>query len=680
MPTRWLTAASAFAVRRPLTTLAAAAVLALLAIVAAVTGITLRTSNLDLVSRDLDEVDAFVSFAEEFGTPNALIIVLEGPRADTLGRAVDALAPALRSAPGVLTVLDRDPGKSPLVYAENERYLISDDGGLFFLFVQPDDPHSKATTIEPFVSGVRAVVDSADLESLGVSAGLTGLPQYALDDRDIIQHDISRLSLLSLVAILVLFAAAFGSIARPLLAVVALVEGVLLTLGVVAVYPGHLTLLSAFFASILFGLGIDFGIHIVHRTEDLLSHHVPVAAAVQQSIAGQAPALLVGALTTASAFLAMNLTDFQGFAELGTVAGIGVLLCLLSMVTVLPALLVLHNGKARPTANTGHGRLARVLLASSRPWTAAAAVMLVLAAACVTPPPFDTDYLNLQPINSETVRLEREMVRRSPFAPVFAVFTVDSLDAVHTLTARLKTIESVSAVRSISDAMAASFGGGGSENPELLSRFKSRAGRYAVYAYPRHDVWGAEAQETFIAEMRGAGPNPTGMPFLGNFMAQLSQRALRTAATAAALILVAWVYLGFRSATATVLVAVPVALTVLSTRAAMTVAAVSMNPLAIMAWPVILGIAVDDGVHLVHRFRAEGGDIQATLAGTGRSIVLTSATTIAAFGTLALTSHRGLASFAMTLTIGVSFALLLSVVVLPQLLVLLRQRVISDAE
>ncbi|MCP3960664.1 MAG: MMPL family transporter, partial [bacterium] len=67
-----------------------------------------------------------------------------------------------------------------------------------------------------------------------------------------------------------------------------------------------------------------------------------------------------------------------------------------------------------------------------------------------------------------------------------------------------------------------------------------------------------------------------------------------------------------------------------------------------------------------------------TLAGTGRSIVLTSATTIAAFGTLAFTSHRGLASFAIALSLGVTSALVLSVVVLPGLLQLFEARLLAD--
>jgi predicted RND superfamily exporter protein len=71
---------------------------------------------------------------------------------------------------------------------------------------------------------------------------------------------------------------------------------------------------------------------------------------------------------------------------------------------------------------------------------------------------------------------------------------------------------------------------------------------------------------------------------------------------------------------------------------------------------------------MVHRYLAERGDVFRTLRGTGRSVVLTSLTTIAAFGTLAFSAHRGLASFASLITIGSVVALVLSVVVLPVLL------------
>ncbi len=83
---------------------------------------------------------------------------------------------------------------------------------------------------------------------------------------------------------------------------------------------------------------------------------------------------------------------------------------------------------------------------------------------------------------------------------------------------------------------------------------------------------------------------------------------------------------------------------------------------------VCLGIAVDDGVHFIHRFRSNQGSINHTMQQTGRSILITSLTNLAAFGSLLLTSHRGLQSFAALLCLGISFALLVSLTLLPYIL------------
>ncbi len=671
-PQRFMNGAVGFAVRRPLVTLALALAAAVAGVALAAARMEIRTSNLDLVSSDLPVIGAFNAFAEEFGTPNTLILVLEGSDPAALRAAVDRLAAAFKPLPGVLAVVARDPGKSSLLYSAEERYLTSDDGELYFVFIQPDDPRSSAATIEPFVRRVRETVEAADLASVGIQAGLTGLPQYALDDRTTIENDISTLSLVAFSAILALFAAAFRSLLRPMLAMVALVVGVAATLGVASGYPGHLTLLSAFFASILFGLGIDAGIHIISHFETLVADGETPAEAAVAAVSEQAPALWTGALTTSSAFLTMNLTDFSGFAELGTIAGAGMLLCLLAMITVLPALLVLRGGGQR-TDTRPPGLFDRALAATLRAlrasWIAPTFGILTLACVFVPGPKFDSDYLNLQPLGSETVRLEREMVERSAFSPVFAGFTVDSVEEVEALTERLQDIEGVGAVRSIRDAMRAALAGNDDEIPkEMLSRLKGKTGRYAVYAYPSENVWEVEAQQRFIASMKGLDAEVTGMPFVSDFMAGLSQTAMHQCAAASAVLLVLLVWLSFRDLTATAVVAAPVVATVVATRAVLSLLGMSMNPLAIMAWPVILGIAVDDSIHMTHRFHAEGGDLEATMAGTGRSVTLTSLTTIAAFGALGFTAHRGLSSFGMTVAIGVTIALLLSLSLLPRML------------
>jgi predicted RND superfamily exporter protein len=670
-------------VARPRTTLTLASLLVLAALVFAASNLGLATSNLDLIDPDLPEVARFRAFAETFGTPNVLVAVLEANDPANLRAAVDRIAPPLRQVAGVRAVIDKLPfDRDGLEILGRDPYWTSYDGGMAFLFIQPDDPTSSAETLAPFVDGVRQALAAARLENLGVRAGLTGMPAYALDDKNIIQRDINRLSLLASGLVLILFTTAFGALRRPLLVVVALLFAVAFMLGVIAAFPGYLTLLSAFFASILFGLGIDYGIHLVDRFEELTAAGLPPDLAIPRAVGASGPPLVTGALTSAAVLLAMAVSGFRGFAELGIIAGIGLLVCFLAMVTLLPALLAwIGPGPVRAQERRGVwiGAVLRALQASPVAWLVA---LLIAAAAWVGGPPFDTDYLNLQPIDSETVRLERAMVAESDFSPSFAVFVADSLDRVKELVWALVNEDVVASVRSIRDFQA--IPGMGGTAPSLPAAFRaalaSDDGHYAVYAYPADDVWDDGRQLEFIARMRAIDPEVTGMPFLGRFMVERSQRALRITCALGILLLLVIVLADFRRPLPAFLAVLPAILTAAALHGLMRWAGVTFNPLNIMALPVVLGIAVDDGVHMVHRFLAEGGDMARTLAGTGRAVVLTSATTIAAFGSLAFTAHRGLASFAIALSLGVLAALLLSVALLPRLLLAFRARLINQKQ
>jgi predicted RND superfamily exporter protein len=271
LPERLLGRLAEAATSRPGWVVAAALVLSAAALVVAALRLELKTSNLDLVDPDLPEVARFRDFAEDFGTPNMLVVALEGNDEAKLRTAVDLTAEKIRGAHGVRAVFSRLPYEPwSLAPFGIDPYFVSNDRKMFFLFVQPSDPSSSAATIAPFVESVRARIAAADLGA-GVRAGLTGLPQYALDDRDIIQRDASRLSAVSFVLVLALFAVAFSEIFRPLLAAAALLVTSALVLGVISFVPGHLTLVSACFFSALFGLGIDYGIHVVDRFEEYLA-------------------------------------------------------------------------------------------------------------------------------------------------------------------------------------------------------------------------------------------------------------------------------------------------------------------------------------------------------------------------------------------------------------------------
>ncbi len=96
------------------------------------------------------------------------------------------------------------------------------------------------------------------------------------------------------------------------------------------------------------------------------------------------------------------------------------------------------------------------------------------------------------------------------------------------------------------------------------------------------------------------------------------------------------------------------------------------NYLNLMSVPIILGIGIDDGVHVLHRYRQQKGNgaskIFESYRFVGRAILLTSLTTMIGFGSVAFYSMRGMASFGQTLAMGVGFCFLTSVFVLPSIL------------
>lgn len=653
------------------------------ALLTAVDQLELKTSNLDLVSPDIPEIAHFMDFAESFGTPNVLIVVLEGENENALLQAADRAAEQIQLLDGVNSVLYRAFfGEETLAAMNLESHIWNRDHSALYLFVQPSDPTSSADQIEPVVREVRRILSALDLDAQGVSAGLTGIPEYAVNDKDFIQHDLKRLSLFALLGILAVFILGFRAWPYPLCAVTCLLLSAAATLGVAALIPGHLTLLSASFISILFGLGIDFGIHAVKRCEEELDKGQDAKASIEHAMEAITPSLATGALTTALVFFGMSFSGLRGFAELGWIAGAGVLISLISMITLLPAGILLMQGRIRSRAPSTHaGELFTRL--PSRPGLYLI-LLLALASCFIAPAPFDSDYLNLQPKASEAARLERAMAEGSDVSPLFAVFTLPNEEDAAALADRLFDEELVGEVRTlaglrdfgISDEELAAIPG------SIRGQFVSKEGQWAVYAYPRHNVWDPEKQEAFVTAMRARHPNVTGMPFIGQYMLEQSRQSLKRVSWIAFGILNICLLLDYRRWRPALAALLPTLLTFLLMRLFMRVLGMTFNPLNIMALPVILGIAVDDGVHLVHRYLEEKGDINASLRGTGKSIFLTTLTSLISFGFLGFAHHQGLASFGQLLALGVTCSLTITLIALPRLLpkLLPQVGVMADAE
>ena len=90
----------------------------------------------------------------------------------------------------------------------------------------------------------------------------------------------------------------------------------------------------------------------------------------------------------------------------------------------------------------------------------------------------------------------------------------------------------------------------------------------------------------------------------------------------------------------------------------------------VIAFPLIFGIGIDDGVHILHRYK-ECGEVLPAVSHTGRAILFTTITTMTSFAVLFFTNHNGLIGMAQLVGLGVGLCFFFSITILPAVLVLL---------
>ncbi len=630
-------------------------------------GIGIKTSNLDLIDNNQEEVKRFLAFSESFGTPNTLLVVFEGTEEKALKKAVELSTVKIRQLEGVRKVLDRVPSSmESLISNSKDSYFHTEDGTAYFIYVQPKNLRIDITEINPLVLSIRKEVDSA-IKNLGVKVGYTGIPQYALDDQLLIKSDMRYISIVSLVFVVIIFIFGFHSLKAPLFATLSLLSAVALSLAFVRIYPGYLTLLSSPFIMLIFGLGIDYGIHVISLMEDYTQREgLGIREAVVKACLELRRTFYTSAFTTAGVFFLLAFSDFKGFEELGIIAGVSIVLCLISMISILPALLSLSPpsvGKVnRYVRNSAFYRLLRLLVYTIGPVLILFSIFLSFLPA----PLFDTDYLNLQPKESETVRLERMIVNNSKFSPYFVAFQATSIKKSRELVTKLRKEDVVGEIRSADDIMGLF---NGNPPPEFSGIFEDGAGKFSIIAFPAKNIWDKDFEREFLSRMKALDREATGLPFIGKLMIEKTKTALYRTEYLAILLIIIFSYFDFRGVLICLLVSIPPILSIISIKAYMVFTGMLFNPLNIMAFPIILGTAVDNSIHLTHRFKVEMGDLDHTLRGAGRSIILTWLTTLAGFGGLVLTTHEGLKSFGVLLSLGITFGLMYSLLALPWLLV-----------
>ena len=206
------------------------------------------------------------------------------------------------------------------------------------------------------------------------------------------------------------------------------------------------------------------------------------------------------------------------------------------------------------------------------------------------------------------------------------------------------------------------------------------SGRYLVQIYPRKDLYERVELKRFNASVATVSSDISGMPRLMILINDEMVNDGKKALAASAFIIFLLILFDLKNFPATFMAAVPLFFGALWMVSAMAVLGIKLNFVNIIAIPIIIGIGVDDGIHILHRWRQEGaGGLQKATSKVGHAILLTSITTMIGFGSVAFYTHRGMASLGKVLFLGVGFCFLSTIVVFPLIGSYLEKRVLGNS-
>lgn len=607
----------------------------------------------------------------------------------------------------------------------------------------------------------------------------TGGAALGYEELKSVSQGSAQAAVIAFVLITVCLVIGLGSLSLVIATQLILLVGLILTAAFATVAIGELNLISVAFAALYLGLASAFSIHYALRVRELLAHGDKQRALVDA--AGHVgSSMVLCALATALGFYSFIPTAYRGVAELGLIAGTGMIISFVLSITVLPAMMHHLPFRSRIVVNRG------VILSRVANWpihharTVAVATAIVALASCLLIPQarFNQNPIHLQDPTTESVQTFRDLLEESSRSPYSITIVADDAAAAVALRAALERLPTVDSVQSIDsfvpddqanklmilEDLALTFGtslrapadwsppdlaeqlkalgaliealaepartmpaaaaalredllrlkdrvdadqaGAASllattehallgelparierlgmslaaqafardELPESIrQRWVAADGRPRLEVFPKEDLDDNDALKRFVTEVQSvAGAAATDTPVViveaGKAVVLAFQQALTLAILTIALLL--WYLL--RDLREVLLSIGPLLLAGLTTCALLILLGQSFNFANIIALPLLLGIGVDNALHIMHRYRTDlPRDGLVLTTSTARAVLFDGLTAIAGFGNLALSRHLGTASMGVMLAVGLAIMVLYSLLILPSFLTLL---------
>lgn len=685
---------------------------------------------------------------------------------DTLKHPAEPLQVG-RNVPDLAAAGADDPSRLGYYYTTDE----SDPSRhLMLVRVYTRDNFNSLDFSEESVAAIRSTVEQVAKNYPEFQVGITGRPALDADEMQTTDRDTNRAEVLAATAVFLGLAFTLRSIWLALVAEISLGVGIGWTFGWATISVGQLNLLSIVFLIALIGIGMDYLIQILTRYRREARRYPRPQAVWARVFRYVSPPIMTACFGAAGAFFVSVFTDFRGAADLGIIAGGGLLLCLLAGYTVLPALLVLFPPKLEPVdpearyATPSPPRSAFRRLALPAIWVVALLALLPWLGKAN----FNPNLLDLQAPNLPSVKLVRKLqtwsavelspdlnllrrvrdaVEKAPtVASTESILTAyDNYDwlkqhqrdlpTIHWAEPAPVTADNLAALGSQATALAdhfakaagaAEFSGAATSlrgfaealssadpnqaagrlsdwqvkfvaelrgmleqfnpqppnvaalPPEIRGHLLSDDGYYALYIYPKEQLWKREPLGAFVTDVEAhvlqvpGAPDPTGIaPDIYHSTRSIERSFYRATGYALALVLVL-VLLDLRSIPLTLLTVSVLALGLPMLVALMGLLGVDWNFANFFGLPILIGAGHEYGVFMVHRYKESLHNPRRVWGRwdvSDRALLLCAFVTSSSFGFFwALGHHRGLMSLGLVMATGTACIYLAAVMVVRPLL------------
>jgi len=599
------------------------------------------------------------------------------------------------------------------------------DSYMRVILIKPTYPISDFAASGIFFKEVKGKLREIEKSlNFPITVGFTGPYKMRYDEYQVILKDLNRTGLLTFILIVVLVCLFFRNVRSMLLASTALGVGIIWTAAFTQLTIGYLNLITTFLLAILFGLGISFVIHILVRYQEERKLGVNPREALETTFVDIGEPMLSSALTSSIAFLSLTVSSFYGFKHFGMIAGFGIMFCFISTVYGVSSMIVLGERfyKAHHsmyTLKAGWGKQQAWPIYTLLLLGAAFSLYTMLNLNHVT---FEYDFAKLQQVDAESIVYSKRIgdhfgvvlnpvgivtKNRDEAAHLAAKInakasqdpesTIDFAASILSHVPRDQT-EKIALLRDIDSLLAkrealiktlnttvqndiaelreqlAPESLTLAEIPEgIRNQYEDAQGTFSViYVYPKSSLLDGQMAKRFVRELRSLDLGTyklAGEPVIyADILTLLDQDTLRAMLISLFLVIVL-LFIHFRKARHVALVLSPVLVAFLWMIGLSVLFKFKFNYLNLTILPSILGVGIDSGIHIFHRYKREN---QTTLYGimqkAGLAVILSSLTTMAAFVSLHFASHQGMSSLGTLGVLGFASCLLASVLLIPAII------------